>query len=280
MQAPTKIIPTAHLLPLLDKHLITLLSSFGQAEWELPTVAPLWRVKDIAVHLLDGNLRTLSILRDGYFGETPPTIHYYQDLVQFLNQLNAEWVKAFRRVSPKVLVELLQLTGTAVCQYFATLAPYEKAVFSVAWAGEAESYNWFHVAREYTEKWHHQQQIRLAVHQTSPLYQKDLYYPYLATSMCALPHHYRHTTAPEGSSLVVTVLGEGGGTWTLHYDQSQWHLTDTVAENPICTIQLAEEVAWRIFTKGITKKEAQAHVVINGDVSVGEKIFEMLAVMA
>jgi hypothetical protein len=35
----------------------------------------------------------------------------------------------------------------------------------VAWAGEAESKNWFHVARDYSEKWHHQQQIREAVSQ-------------------------------------------------------------------------------------------------------------------
>ena len=30
-------------------------------------------------------------------------------------------------------------------------------------AGEAVSANWFDVAREFTERWHHQQQIRLAI---------------------------------------------------------------------------------------------------------------------
>jgi hypothetical protein len=45
------------------------------------------------------------------------------------------------------------------------LDPFAEAIFSVGWAGEEKSLNWFHIAREYTEKWHHQQQIRLAVGQ-------------------------------------------------------------------------------------------------------------------
>ena len=44
-----------------------------------------------------------------------------------------------------------------------TLPSHGRAIFSVAWAGESESENWFDVARDYTERWHHQQQIRDAV---------------------------------------------------------------------------------------------------------------------
>jgi len=280
MKTSQTIIPTQHLFSILDNLLIDVLQSLSPTDWHLPTVAPLWQVKDIAVHLLDGNLRTLSMLRDAYFGETPPPINSYQDLVHFLNQLNAEWVKAFRRVSPKVLVELLQITGVQVSSHFATLPPYEKALFSVAWAGEDESYNWFHVAREYTEKWHHQQQIRLAVHQTAPLYSKNLYEPYLATSMRALPHHYRDIKVQEGNSLVIKVLGEGGGTWAIEQQQNQWILVEHAVANPTSTVEIAGEVAWRIFTKGISRKEAQNHVKISGEATLGEKIFDMLAVMA
>ena len=34
--------------------------------------------------------------------------------------------------------------------------------FGVAWAGEERSPAWFDVARELTERWHHQAHIRLA----------------------------------------------------------------------------------------------------------------------
>ena len=59
------------LMPLLDNKLISLLSSLTDDQWKLPTTAPLWNIKDVATHLLDGNLRTLSMLRDGYV-QNPP----------------------------------------------------------------------------------------------------------------------------------------------------------------------------------------------------------------
>ncbi|MEJ7682555.1 MAG: hypothetical protein WKG06_32810 [Segetibacter sp.] len=35
-----------------------------------------------------------------------------------------------------------------------------KEVGDKIWAGEKKSKNWFHIAREYTEKWHHQMSSR------------------------------------------------------------------------------------------------------------------------
>ena len=37
-------------------------------------------------------------------------------------------------------------------KHLQALKPFDKAIFSVAWAGQDESENWFHIAREYTEK--------------------------------------------------------------------------------------------------------------------------------
>ncbi|WP_341840659.1 maleylpyruvate isomerase N-terminal domain-containing protein [Chitinophaga caseinilytica] len=59
----------AHLLPMLDAKLSELLRSLTPEEWQAQTVAKLWKVKDVAAHLLDSNICILSILRDGYFGE-------------------------------------------------------------------------------------------------------------------------------------------------------------------------------------------------------------------
>jgi hypothetical protein len=58
---------------------------------------------------------------------------------------------------------LLEYSDKQFFDFLKTLNPNDKAIFSVAWAGESESENWFDVAREYTEKWHHQMQIRLAL---------------------------------------------------------------------------------------------------------------------
>ena len=57
---------TAHLLPVIEARLIELLRSLRPDEWEIQTIAPAWKVKDVAAHLLDTQLRKLSLVRDGY----------------------------------------------------------------------------------------------------------------------------------------------------------------------------------------------------------------------
>ena len=65
---------------------------------------------DVAAHLLDGNLRTLTMLRDGHFGPGPADTSY-PGLVAYLDALNADWVRAARRLSPAVLIDWLAQSG-------------------------------------------------------------------------------------------------------------------------------------------------------------------------
>lgn len=277
---PLDPILTAHLFPLLDEKLIEILRSLSPEDWQRQTVAPMWKVKDVAAHLLDSNIRALSILRDDYFGEKPENIDTYQGLVRYLNRLNADWVCAMKRVSPHVLIELLEITGQEYSILMNILNPFEKALFSVAWAGENESQNWFHIAREYTEKYHHQQQIRLAVGEADVLLKKEFYFPFLDTSFRALPHHYREVNAEEGDVIQVTVTGENGGDWFLYRSKNKWLLVTECKLIPICHIRIAPEIAWRLFTKGISREEAEPFISIVGNEFFGNKIFEILAVMA
>ena len=76
-------------------------------DWERPTLAGAWRVRDVVAHLLDTALRRLSFDRDGR--EPPPAprpIEGERDLVAFINDLNATWVRAAERLSPRVLTDL------------------------------------------------------------------------------------------------------------------------------------------------------------------------------
>lgn len=273
-------IPTSHLFPKLDGLLLDFLRSLSPADWEKQTIVPRWTIKDIAAHLLDGNLRTLSMSRDGHFGEKPDPIESYGDLVAYLNRLNADWVKAFKRVSPTVLIELLELSGAQYNTYLKTLNPYTPAIFSVAWAGEEESKNWFHIAREYTEKWHHQQQMRLAMGQEEVLYAPDLYFPYLDTSMRALPHHYRNVAAEPGTAIAFAVKGIPNAQWYLQRGENTWALSKTVDQIPIASVNIEGNIAWRMLTKGISKAEAAKRVEIEGEQKLGAVVLDMLAVMA
>ncbi len=271
-------IPTLSLFPALDRQLIDLLKSLTFQEWEAPTIAPLWRVKDIAAHLLDGNLRTLSMLRDAYAGDPPEDIRSYQDLVTYLNGLNTVWVAAAKRLSPQVLIELLELTGKQYHEYLSTLDPFAKAAFSVAWAGETESLNWFHIAREYTEKWHHQQQIREATGRPG-LLSRAFFYPFIATFMRGLPYTYRDTKAENGTCVKFTVSTEAGGDWYLLREDGQWKLAETHSGTLSASLSIDPDTAWKLFTKGISPELARPKVSIKGDVKLAEVSLEMIAVM-
>jgi len=270
----------AHLFPELDSLLLEYLRKLAPADWERPTLAPQWSVKDVAAHLLDSNIRASSILRDGYRGEKYSGPDSYDDLVIFLNKLNADWIRAFRRVSPGVLTDLLEITGKSFCECMQSLEPSAPAAISVAWAGESQSANWFHVAREFTEKWHHQQQIRHAVGDDGILLTERFYLPYLDTYMRGLPHHYRGVSAVAGTTICFSVGGLKGARWYLVRSTNNWELYSECDTNVSCSVEIEKSVAWRIFTKGIGKSEAQSFVHVDGEQGLGNHVLGMIAVMA
>lgn len=276
MQVP---IPTIHLFPQLDEKLIELLRSLSPDDWSKHTVARLWTVKDVATHLLDGNIRMLSIVRDNFFGDPSGGIQSYQELVDFLNRLNADWVKATKRMSPAVLIELLEVTGKEYCACVGKLDPFKPAVFSVAWAGEEQSLNWFHIAREYTEKWHHQQQIREAVNKPG-IMSREFYYPLIDTFMQALPHTYRNIVAKSDQAIQVTVTSESGGDWFLIYRNSSWALYKDSPAQIDSTVMIDPDTAWKLFTKALSGSEAEKRINFTGDEALCRPILSMLSVMA
>jgi uncharacterized protein (TIGR03083 family) len=276
---PAVPIETLPLFAELDRLLLELLRSLAPEDWQRPTLARRWTVKDVAAHLLDGNLRTLAMLRDNYFGETPDDFSY-AGVVAYLNRLNADWVQAMRRLSPAVLTEWLAASGAEYTAYLHTLDPWAPAAFPVAWAGETESLNWFHVARDYTEKWHHQQQIREAVGQTAPLLTPALFRPFIETMLRGLPHAYRTVEAPVGTRVRVCIDTAAGGTWELLKTAAAWQLALPAAVAPTAEVGLAPQVAWQLFTKGMSAAEARPLVRIAGQSALAEAALQLVAVMA
>jgi len=271
-------IDTVHLFPVLDKLLIKLLRSLDKEQWNSATIAKHWKVKDIAAHLLDGNIRTLSFSRDQYFGQQPGPIHSYADLVHYLNQLNHSWTDALQRMSPLLLTDLLQITGKQYSKHLKELDPYRDAIFPVAWAGQEVSPNWFHIAREYTEKFLHQQQVRDAVgHQA--LLTKRLYHPFLQTFMQALPYTYRNTAAETGTVVTVKITGKAGGKWHIIKNDREWAFIKK-AKQAAATVTIDPYDAWKLFSRGMAPAEARNKVVIGGDIELGRVVLEMVSVMA
>ncbi len=271
-------ISTIHLLPLLDEHLLALLHSLSPEDWQKQTIASQWKVKDVAAHLLDGNIRTLSMLRDTWYSETPD-IDTYPKLLDYLNGLNADWVKAMKRVSPAMLILLHEATSKLYCNYYASLDPFGKAGFAVNWAGENESKNWMHIAREYTEKWLHQQQIRDAVGKPG-LMERKFFYPLIQTFMMALPFHFQQITEEENTHVQVTITGEAGGVWQIRYSAGKWQFMEEPIANPAATLLIDPDTSWRLFSKSLRPSEVMDKICLEGDRKLAEHALHMVSVMA
>jgi uncharacterized protein (TIGR03083 family) len=284
---------TAHLFPTLDGQLIDLLRSLASVDWDRQTIAPMWKVKDVAAHLLDTQLRKLSFGRDGYAPSPPALIVRDRDLVSFIDRLNAEGVAVYSRLSPRVLTAWMEQTSREAASYYASLDPFAPARIGVSWAGEAVSANWFDVARELTERWHHQQQIRLALAEPDNSAQNrfsnaaqrlraimtpELYHPVLDCFMRALPFHYRSMSAAAGTAVRILVSGECGGNWHL-YRGDTWMLASEPVGTIVTTVTIPQDIAWRIFTKGLAREDAGAHVRVTGEATLGNHVLSMLAIV-
>ena len=146
---PLRPLNTVPLFATLGDELVGLLRSFEAADWERPTVCSGWAVRDVAAHLLDTALRRISADRDDFVAPPEPgEVTDYASLVGFLDRLNAEWVKAARRLSPALLTDLIEVAEGRLTASLEGLDLDGEARFAVSWAGEEESKLWFDVARE------------------------------------------------------------------------------------------------------------------------------------
>lgn len=269
----------------VDASLLAVLSALRPEDWHRPTVCSEWNVKDIASHLLDGSLRRLSLQRDNYRPARAPTdkLDSHASLVRYLNKLNADWTDATDRLSPRVLIEFLGVVLPQSADLLASLNPHETAIFPVGWAGESTSLNWMDVAREFTERWHHQEQIVEAVGVPSRILSRRLYYPVLETFLRALPYTLCRVGRPEGTTLRVTVTGEAGGDWYVVRVRDEWALTDRWSTPPTATAIISERSAWLMFTKKWDRQTKLARFLdfrVEGDEDLGLGLLDMVSVMA
>jgi uncharacterized protein (TIGR03083 family) len=261
----------------VDRRLIELLRSLQPEEWELPTIAPGWTVRDVAAHLLDTALRKLSGGRDRCrVGREE--VHSHQDVIALVNRLNHEGVTVYRRLSPQVLIELMQLTCSQTADFVESLDPFAKASIGVSWAGEMSSLVWFDNARELTERWHHQEQIRLATNRPGIII-PALYHPVLDTFMRGLPHAYRDVAAPPSSALLVEVSGDCGGQWCLVNSEAGWIFARELPSAIAAKIVIPQALAWRLFTKGIAREAAYHQLTIRGEETLAAHVLGLVAVV-
>ena len=274
---PLQPIFTAHLFPKLEARLIELLRGLTPEDWEKQTVAPKWKVKDVAAHLLDTQVRKLAAARHGYKPENSKKLSPAK-LVTLINSLNAEGVRRYGQLKTDDLIARMETASRESAKYHQALDPFGTAMFPVSWAGEEKSANWFDTAREFTERWHHQQQIRLAVNKPG-IMTREYYFPVLDCFLRALPFAYRSVAAKPRSLAQFNVSGECGGSWYLLREGGAWTLIASPAGEKIAEVTIPQGIAWRIFTKGIAFEEARKQVQVTGDEAMGLHILKMISIV-
>lgn len=275
MTPPSELRVVGLFSPLLQA-LLGLLAALAEDDWRRLTACAGWSVKDVAAHLLAGDLGILSRKRDDWPSGIAP--RSAEDLAVQINAHNERWVQAARFVSPSALQAMLALTGPQVCAYFASLDP-SAAGDAVSWAGPGPAPVWLDLAREYTERWHHQQHIRDAVGRPGVTEPRFLA-PVLATFVHALPVTYRDVAAPAGTLVGLTISGAAGGRWLLRRGPYAWALEAGADERGAAEVTLDEDTAWRLFTKGLTRERAAAAATIGGVRRLGETLLDSVAIIA
>jgi uncharacterized protein (TIGR03083 family) len=265
--------PVRDVRPLMGEEqasLLALLASLQDADWAAPTEAGRWTVKDVALHLLDGDLGQLSRGRDGDHAGLLDSSGDYRQFVAALDAKNQRWVDGASGLSHSVIRDLLAWSSEQVQQYYASVDLREPSI--VSWAGDDPLPRWFDLAREFTERWAHQQHIRDAVGEPGT---HDRFLPEVVrTFVWAFPHQYR----PEAEPGTTVHLDFGtGGSWILTRDAGAWVLDEGAAHHPAASLRMPAQLAWRQLT-GLPVLAGQ--YVTAGDDSLVSPLLEVRGIIA
>jgi hypothetical protein len=210
----------------------------------------------------------------------PPTrvITCERDFVDFINNLNAQWVTSARRLSPRVLTDLYERASREAADWFESLPLDAPALFPVSWAGEEASAGWFDIGREFTELWHHQQQIRLAVGADAladPRYLGAV----IDVAIRGLPYALRDVQAEDGEAMTIDISGASGGRWTLLREEQRWTLARGEPQLATARLQMSDETAWKLLFNALSGSEAVGAIQIEGRTELGRAILRARSVV-
>lgn len=261
------------LLAPLREALVDVMTDRDDAAWQVATT-PGWTVADTVAHLLGDDLGRLARTRDGHAGPGPDGDEAFE---QYIDRMNREWVVAARRLSPRLLVELLAHTGKQVRALWAGHDLDEPAE-AVSWAGADPAPLWLDIARDYTEYWVHQAQVREALDEpllTEPRFLE----PVVSTFLRALPHTLRDLVPAEGeTTLTIEVTDLTPGDWHLRADPNGWRFVAAVGHADT-TVTWSADTVWRLGCRMIDPPTARARAHVDGDVDVAAAVCQLLAVI-
>ncbi len=268
--------PPIDVLPLFareEQALLDVLTGLDAGQWAAPTACTGWTVHDLAAHLLGDKLGRLSRDRDDFRALAP---HEGERFAKFIDRINDEWVVACRRLSPEVLFAMLVDSTSQIAEMWGR-TDLDALGGPVSWAGDEPAPVWLDAAREYTEFWVHQQQIREAVG-ARPLDEAEFRGPVIDTFMRALPYTLRDVEARTGRQVAYTVTGQGGGKWTAQRTADGWAIdrVTPTSRSPLASVTTDADTFWRLCTRNPSRAD---RVTVKGDESVCATLLTMTSII-
>ena len=150
---------------------------------------------------------------------------------------------------------------------------------AVSWAAPGPAPVWLDAARDLSECWVHQQQLREAV--GAPLLDDErLTRAVVDAYLRALPAALRTTAAPDGTWVEVEVRGPAGGTWSAVRRGGAWLQSQGPAPEAAATSAgLDVDTLWRLGSRGITPAQARRLAHVRGDQRLGDAALTLLAII-
>lgn len=254
--------------------LLALVADLSRHDWDAVTAADPWRVRDVVAHLLGDDIGRLSRSRDEHAGPGP---FPGEPLAAFLDRHNEQWVQATARASTGVLRELLTTTSQKIHEYWqgADLAALGEPV---SWAGPGPAPVWLDCARDFTEDWVHQQQIREAINRTVAS-DPSLLHAVIDTFMHAMPMALGANAADASDGDTVTVrLDDVAGSWSWRRVQQHWRSASALTAGTT-TIAGTADTWWRLCVRMLEPRQARTRLTFSGDADLADAATSILAII-
>ena len=254
--------------------LLRLLGELTPQDWERPTAAAPWVVRNLVAHLLGDDLARLARSRDGHRVGTPAP---HEEFAAFIHRLNDEWVRAAARLSPQLLIDMLQATSPQVLGFWRQ-ADLDATGEPVSWVSPDPAPVWLDCARDFTEYWVHQQQIREATGRTVATDRRALH-TVLDTFLRAMPRTLVRQDRPPGAQLIVTVAEPAGGRWNWLREGERWCPSNARGGRTTTIAVDHADVLWRLCVRMIEPQEAQQRVRITGDHALAAAALQIVSII-
>ena len=238
-----------------------MLDVLSPEDWRRATPCPGWDVLGLVNHLVGDDLSVVAWQRDGHQGTPAPAGADEAALIAWLDDLQIEWVRAARRISPRLAIELLAWLADPVVETFASQDRGARTA-RVSWASDSLVPVWLDQARELTERWIHRQQLREAVGRPSDL-DEDVAGPTIDALRWAYPYRLDRAGATDGS-VEIAITEPFRRTWLLAHDGSGWAFVDELDAPTRTVLSMTVEQAWRLLTNNFSA-EVHGPLQASGD---------------